>query len=386
MKGLYMSDFVVMAKPVGSLCNMQCDYCYYLNADNGSAPPHMSDEILETYIRSYMNAVSGKVISFTWHGGEPTLAGLDFFKKAVSLQKKYLPAGKECWNNLQTNGLYLDDAWCRFLKENRFDVGVSIDGTRFIHDMYRHDTGGKPTYQRVADTVMRLKKHGIMPDLLCTVTSDTAANGKAVYEALRRFNTGWIQFIPIVRRVNGSVTEDSVTPQLYGRFLKDVFRAWASHDMGKTNVQLFAETALVLAGGTPDVCWLAETCGTVLIVERDGNVYSCDHFVDRHHLIGRIPEDDLGALAASEVQRSFGNAKKDTLVRQCRECPYLKFCGGGCLKDRFGSADDGEQGLYYLCDGLRQYYDYAVPLLKQSMELSSQSYSSAEIMRILFKK
>ena len=386
MKGLCMSDFVVMVKPVGSLCNMQCDYCYYLNADNGSAPPHMSDEILETYIRSYMNAVSGKVISFTWHGGEPTLAGLDFFKKAVSLQKKYLPAGKECWNNLQTNGLYLDDAWCRFLKENRFDVGVSIDGTRFIHDMYRHDTGGKPTYQRVADTVMRLKKHGIMPDLLCTVTSDTAANGKAVYEALRRFNTGWIQFIPIVRRVDGSVTEDSVTPQLYGRFLKDVFRAWASHDMGKTNVQLFAETALVLAGGTPDVCWLAETCGTVLIVERDGNVYSCDHFVDRHHLIGRIPEDDLGALAASEVQRSFGNAKKDTLVRQCRECPYLKFCGGGCLKDRFGSADDGEQGLYYLCDGLRQYYDYAVPLLKQSMELSSQSYSSAEIMRILFKK
>ena len=381
-----MSDFVVMAKPVGSLCNMQCSYCYYLNADNGTAPPHMSDEILETYIRSYMNAVSGKVISFTWHGGEPTLAGLEFFRKAVALQKKYLPSGKECWNNLQTNGLYLDDTWCRFLKENRFDVGISIDGTRFIHDLYRHDTGGKPTYQRVADTVNRLKKHGIKPDLLCTVTSDTATNGKAVYEALRRFNTGWIQFIPIVRRENGEVTEDSVTPQLYGKFLKDVFREWASHDMGKTNVQLFAETALVIAGGTPDVCWLAETCGTVLIVERDGNVYSCDHFVDRHHLIGNVLEDDLSTLAESEVQRSFGNAKKDALVRQCRECPYLKFCGGGCLKDRFAAADDGEQGLYYLCDGLRQYYDYAVPLLKQSMELSSQSRSSAEIMRILFKK
>lgn len=381
-----MSDFVVMAKPVGSLCNMQCSYCYYLNADNGSAPPHMSDEILETYIRSYMNAVSGKVISFTWHGGEPTLAGLEFFQKAVALQKKYLPAGRECWNNLQTNGLYLDDTWCRFLKENRFDVGVSIDGTRFIHDLYRHDTGGRPTYQRVADTVTRLKKHGIMPDLLCTVTSDTAANGKAVYEALRRFNTGWIQFIPIVRRENGSVTEDSVTPQLYGKFLKDVFREWASHDMGKTNVQLFAETALVLAGGSPDVCWLAETCGTVLIVERDGNVYSCDHFVDRHHLIGNVLENDLGTLAESDAQRSFGNAKKDALVRQCRECPYLKFCGGGCLKDRFANADDGEQGLYYLCDGLRQYYDYAVPLLKKSMELSAQSHSSAEIMRLLFKK
>lgn len=381
-----MTDFSVMAKPTGSLCNMQCSYCYYLNADNGSAPPRMSDDILETYIRSYIEAIDGDTISFTWHGGEPTLAGLDFYRKAIAFQKQYLPKGKQCWNNLQTNGLHLDDEWCRFLKENHFDVGVSIDGTRYIHDLYRKDTQGNGTWERVKDNILRLKKYGIKADLLCTVTSDTAQNGKSVYQALRKLDTGWIQFIPIVRRTENGVTEDSVTPQLYGRFLKDVFREWASHDMGKVNVQLFSETALVLAGGTPNVCWLAEKCGTVLIVERDGGIYSCDHFVDQKHLIGNLKTDNLRDLINSDVQQNFGNAKRDSLVQECRACPYLKICGGGCLKDRFSVSSDGEPGQYYLCKGLLQYFDYAVPLFQKAMDYSRRGYTSAKIMQELFRK
>ncbi len=379
-----MTAFTIMAKPVGSLCNMRCSYCYYLEADNGSAPMHMDDDILEKYIRSYMEEADGDVISFTWHGGEPTLAGLDFYRKAVSLQQKYLPAGKECWNNLQTNALNLTPEWCEFLKQNRFDIGVSIDGTRFLHDMYRQDAAGNNTYERIVKNIAMLKKYGIRADLLCTVTSDTARSPKAVYQTLRALDTGWIQFIPIVRRSGGKVTEDSVTPEGYGKFLKGAFREWASHDMGKVNVQLFSETALVLAGSKPNVCWLAETCGNVLVVERDGGIYSCDHFVDRHHLVGNIMTDTFQGILAGEAQKTFGQRKKDALTAQCRECPYLKICGGGCPKDRFALSRDGEAGQYYLCEGLLQYFGYAVPLFQKAMKLSASGASSTAIMKQLF--
>ena len=379
-----MTAFTIMAKPVGSLCNMRCSYCYYLAADNGDAPMHMDDEVLETYIRSYMEEAEGDVISFTWHGGEPTLAGLDFYRKAVELQKKYLPSGREVWNNIQTNALLLDEEWCRFLKENRFDIGVSIDGTRFLHDLYRKDAAGNKTYEKIAKNLAALKKYGVRADLLCTVTSDTAKSPKAVYQTLRALDTGWIQFIPIVRRIGGEVTEDSVTPEGYGKFLKGVFREWAAHDMGKVNVQLFSETALVLAGGKPNVCWLAETCGNVLVVERDGGIYSCDHFVDRHHLVGNIMTDHFKDVLESETQKQFGRRKKDALTSQCRACPYLNICGGCCPKDRFALSNEGEPGQYYLCPGLLQYFDYAVPLLKKAMELSAKGYSSSAIMKQLF--
>ncbi len=379
-----MADFVVMAKPAGSLCNMRCSYCYYLHADNGSAPMHMDDEVLEKYIRSYIEAEDGDVISITWHGGEPTLAGLDFYRKAVALEKKYLPAGKQCWNNLQTNGLALNEEWCVFLRDNHFDVGVSIDGTKFVHDLYRHDAAGSGTYDRVKNNILLLKKYGIRPDLLCTVTSDTADSARAVYQALRSFDTGWIQFIPIVRRGADGVTADSVTPEAYGRFLKTVFKEWASHDMGRVNVQLFSETSLVLAGGRPTVCWLAETCGNVLIVERDGGVYSCDHFVDRNHLLGNIMTDDLNSLVTCERQVSFGQSKKTSLCRECRECPYLRMCGGGCQKDRFGISEDGEAGRYYLCEGLKQFWSYAVPILEKAMAMSKEGIKPSAIMKKLF--
>ncbi len=380
-----MNDFVTMAKPVGSLCNMSCSYCYYLKADSSQDPSvyRMKDTVLETYIRTYLEHCDQSTVSFTWHGGEPTLAGLDFFEKAVSLQKKYLPQGKSCWNSLQTNGILIDEKWCAFLKKNRFDVGVSIDGTRYIHDLHRNDNAGDDTYRKAENAVKLLKRHGIEPDLLCTVTSDTAENARAVYTALRKLDTGWIQFIPIVRRdLNGNVTEDSVKPEQYGRFLKEIFREWITHDLGKLNVQIFAETSLELAGKPSNVCWFAETCGNVLVVEKDGSVYSCDHFVNRDHRLGNLNEEDICALADSERQRAFGNAKKDTLSKQCRECEWLSLCHGCCPKDRFLINEDGEK-QYYLCEGLRMYFAYAVPLLKKAMELSRQGKTQAYIMSAL---
>ena len=363
---------------------MQCSYCYYLHTDIHRNPEYrMRDDVLETYIRTYIEAAEDNVIPFTWHGGEPTLAGLDFYEKAVALQKKYTPAGKTCLNNLQTNGLLLDDAWCAFLKKNRFDVGISIDGTRFVHDLYRKDTAGNGTYTRVAASAERLKKAGIRPDLLCTVTEDTAQSAESVYRALRRFDTGWIQFIPIViRDASGTAKEPSVTPESYGKFLKKVFREWMKNDIGKTNVQLIAETALVLAGKPANVCWFAETCGNVLIVEKDGGVYSCDHFTDADHYLGNITETDIGALASSQKQKAFGNAKKDTLAKQCRECPYVGICHGCCPKDRFTVNADGEN-VCYLCEGLKTFFEYAVPRLRKMMELSSQGKTPAQIMKAL---
>ncbi len=381
--------FVTMAKPIGSFCNMSCEYCYYLHADNGEdfANIRMSDSLLETYIRDYIAQCGGEVVSFTWHGGEPTLAGLDFYEKVMELEKKYLPEGKQCWNNLQTNALLINEDWCRFLKKHHWDIGVSIDGTRYVHDLYRHDAGGNGTYERVQKAVKLLEKNGIHPDLLCTVTADTARNGKAVYTALSAFRTGWIQFIPIVRRDSeGNVTPDSVTPELYGKFLKDVFREWIRHDLGKTNVQIFAETSLVLAGGHSNVCWFSETCGNVLIVERDGGVYSCDHFVDQEHKLGSLPADSLAALAAGEKQRQFGNSKRDSLTQKCRNCPWLHICHGCCPKDRFLVNEDGEPGQYYLCEGLRDFFAYAVPQLEEAMDLSRKGKSPQEIMTLLRRK
>ena len=380
-----MRNFVTMVKPVGSFCNMSCSYCYYLHADNQQDMKEirMSDAVLEKYIRSMIEAVEGDVVSFTWHGGEPTLAGLDFYQKAMALQKKYCPQNKTIWNNMQTNGLLIDEAWCKFIKENHFDVGLSIDGTRFVHDQYRNDAGGNDTYQRVQKTLLLFQKYGIQPDLLCTVTDATAENAKAVYTALRSFHTGWIQFIPIVRRdENGKVTEDSVKPEAYGRFLKSVFKEWVTKDLGKLNVQLFAETALVLSGKKANVCWLSETCGNVIVVEKNGNVYSCDHFVDRNHLLGNLTEDPLEILVDSQRQILFGKEKANVSQR-CRQCPWLDICHGGCPKDRFLIEDEEKQ--YYLCEGMKMYLDYAVPVLKEAMRLSSKGFSSPEIMKVLKK-
>ena len=381
------NPFVVMAKPIGSLCNLRCSYCYYLEAGlrNGQLQQYrMSDEMLERYISEYIASNPGPTIQFTWHGGEPTLAGLDFYKKAVELQKKYLPAGWECWNNLQTNGLLLDDEWCEFLKKNRFDIGLSIDGSSAVHDTFRKHPDGRGSYDETVAAVKRLQAHGIQPDLLCTVTSASAKDPLAVYRGLRNLGTGWIQFIPIVCfDDDGNVTLDSITPEGYGKFLCDIFDEWLYHDLGKLDVQLFAEMALVWSGGQASLCWMAPTCGRVLIVEHDGGVYSCDHFVDPDHRIGTLGENTLEELVDLPRQQAFGQSKRDALPTRCKECPWLDLCGGGCLKDRFLTDEHGDEGLYYLCDGLRELFAHAEKPMKRVMALSRQRLSPDAIMQML---
>lgn len=355
--------FVVMAKPAGPICNLECGYCYYLDTARFYGRPHqfrMSDNLLDTYVRQYIEASPGPIIHFVWHGGEPTLAGLDFYRRVVELQQRYLPEGWTCWNNLQTNGTLLDDEWCAFLAEAHFDVGLSIDGTPWLHDAQRKDRSGHGTYERVLAAAHRLQAHGVQPDLLCTVTAALAEEPISVYRSLRDVGSKWLQFIPIVRRgPDGRVTPDSVTPEAYGRFLSTVFDEWMHHDIGRLNVQLFAETMRVWAGGTASLCVMAPTCGRVLVVEHDGAVYSCDHFVTPEHRIGDLHSDQLGTLVDSPVQVRFGTDKRDGLPEQCRSCPWLTVCNGGCPKDRFALSEDGEPGLNYLCDGFRRLFAHA---------------------------
>ena len=376
-----------MAKPTGSLCNMNCGYCYYLGADSRGEDTRMSDALLEVFIRRYIEESPGPVVSFTWHGGEPALAGLEFFRLAVELQKRYLPEGWTCWNNLQTNGTLLDDEWAVFLAENRFDVGLSVDGTPELHDLYRKDRGGGGTYERVVAAVSRLQARGIQADLLCTVTAVTAESPLAVYRALRQLGTGWIQFIPIVRKTpGGELTPESVGGEGYGRFLCVIFDEWLLNDIGKTEVQLFAETAMVRAGRAAALCWMAPVCGRVLIVERDGGVYACDHYVKPEYRLGDIAESGLASLVDSPGQLSFGAGKRDTLPKQCRECQWLSLCNGGCPKDRFALTGSGEPGLNVLCQGLKLFFAHSEAPMKRVMELRRLGFGPHAIMAELRKE
>lgn len=384
-----------MAKPVGSRCNMRCSYCYYL--EKGRFSQHekqsrMSFELLERMLRQTINAAcppyssGGQTVSFVWHGGEPTLAGLDFYKKVVALEKKYLPKGTAAWNNIQTNGILINDEWCRFLKENHFDVGLSIDGSEAVHDANRRDLGGKGTWKRVRGNLDRLRRSGIEPDLLCTVNSSSAADPLGVYRALRETGAGWVQFIPIVVREGEGFSKESVSPEGYGEFLKAVFREWSENDLGRMDVQFFAEMAKIIAGGQASLCWMAPSCGRVLICEEDGSVYSCDHFVDDEHRIGSLKKDRLSDMANSDEQFAFGDAKSGSLTAECRACPYLRFCYGGCPKDRFAKSKDGEEGQYYLCPGLNSFFEEAVPRLEKIVSLSRSGNKPAEIMEELRKE
>ena len=379
--------FVVMAKPAGSACNMRCAYCYYLHNPESSASGVMSPDTLECFIRSYIAASPGPVVSFVWHGGEPTLAGPDFYREAVRLQRRYLPEGWECWNNLQTNGLLLDDAWCDFLAEEDFDVGISLDGTQALHDFFRPDAGGQPTWTRITESIRRLQRHGIQPDLLCTVNARTAEQGAAVYRTLRDLGTGWMQFIPVVcRDESGETSPLSVTARAYGTFLTDVFAEWIYHDLDKTEVQLFSETAVALSGGEASLCWLRETCGDVPVVEKDGSVYACDHFVRAEYRRGSLLDTPFEQLINSPEQLAFGQQKKDGLTAACRNCPWLSLCHGGCPKDRFALSPDGEAGQYALCEGLKMYFDYAVPRLRRAMALSAQGTDRSRVMQLLIQE
>jgi len=348
----------------------------------------MSGVTLERLIAEYLAASPDREISFIWHGGEPTLAGLEFYQQVVRLQERYLQKGRSCYNNLQTNGILLDDNWCSFLAKHNFGVGLSLDATPEIHDTYRRDRGGNGSYQASLQAVYRLQRHGIKPDLLCTVTADAAQRPLDAYRSLRDLQTGWIQFIPIVRRdLGGDLTPDSVTGEAYGEFLCRVFDEWLLHDFGVTGVQLFAETMLVAAGGEPSLCWMQASCGRALIVESDGDIYSCDHFVDSNHFLGFLGSSTtLDAALHHRDQRKFGNVKRDTLPQCCRICDVLLYCHGGCPKDRFPTSSNPDPDLNVLCTGLHAFFNHAETHLRRLLALRKRNLPDHTIRELMAKR
>lgn len=371
---MFKLPFTIMVKPIGSACNMACKYCYYLGNDLSKRQP-MSYETLELVIKEYFAADDSDTYSFIWHGGEPTLRGLEFFKKAVELQKKYLPEGKNCWNNLQTNGLSLNEEWCAFLKKESFDVGLSIDGTKLIHDTYRKDASGKDTYDRIKENIQLLKRYGIRPDLLCTVNRMTCEDPYGVYHSLKDLDTGWLQFIPIVNfRQDGTLDEDSVDVKAYGDFLHSIFHQWFYHDTNRLGIQLFMEMLLAYSGKRQTLCWLQEECGNVPVIESDGRVYSCDHFVNETNRIGDLHETSLSEIM--EKQEAFSK-RKSTLSKKCTNCPFLFLCHGGCIKDR----DD--TGNNVLCDAYLPLFEKTKEVMEKTILLMRQGKSLPQAAAVL---
>ena len=385
--------FHVMAKPSGSTCNLDCKYCFYLSKEtlpDGPGAGEMDDETLETFIRSYIDGVTGPEVVFSWQGGEPTLRGLDFFRHVVALQKKYAKSNQRIENDLQTNGVLINDDWAAFLKEHRFLVGLSIDGPRELHDKFRVNKGGAPTFDKVMAAAQRLQKFGVRFNTLTCVHRFNASRPLDVYRFLRReLDSTYIQFIPIVQKKgfetaapqtwdisslpmlgsaearpdhpNSVVTDWSVDPMEYGYFLSRVFDEWRRKDFGRVLVSQI-ETLVAQHLGLPSqVCIYSEFCGKGVAVEHDGSVYACDHYVYPEYRLGTIGEKPLAEMVFSPTQVKFGYAKSESLPQYCRTCPYLTDCWGECPKNRLIRTPNGEPGLNYLCSGLRRFFKHALP-------------------------
>jgi uncharacterized protein len=385
-----------MAKPRGAICNLDCAYCFYLPKEDlyrGSSF-RMSDETLESYTRQYIQNQRVPEVNFAWQGGEPTLMGLDFFRKAVAYQQKYARPGQRIENALQTNGTLLDDEWCKFFAENRFLIGISLDGPREAHDLYRKDKGGAPTFDRVLRAVKLLKNHKVDFNILTCVSASNVERPLDVYHFLRdEIGAEYIQFIPIVERENATgfqegtaLTSRSITGEQYGRFLISIFDEWVRRDVGKVFVQMF-DTALGRWLGAPGgLCVFQETCGLALAMEHNGDVYSCDHFVEPRHRLGNLLETPLTELVGSEQQKQFGIDKRKSLPHYCRECPVLFACNGGCPKDRTDLTPDGEAGLNHLCEGFKAFFIHVDEPMRLMARLLGQRRLAAEIMKIHIAK
>ena len=385
--------FQVMLKPRGSICNLDCRYCFYLDKEKlyPGAGFRMSDELLEEYTRQYIAAQRVPEVVFAWQGGEPTLMGLEFYRKAVALQEKYRRPGMRILNALQTNGTRLDDEWCAFFHEHHFLIGLSLDGPRPLHDAYRVDKGGQPTFDKVMAGLKLLQRHQVEFNILTCVHAANAEHPLAVYRFLRdEVGAAFIQFIPIVERVHPlhfqegtQVSPHSVTGEAYGRFLNAVFDEWVRRDVGRVSVQIFDVALAIWLGEPPGLCIFDETCGRGLAMEHNGDVYSCDHFVEPRHQLGNMQLIPLADLAGSGKQRRFGLAKRDTLPRACRECPVLFACHGGCPKDRFLQTPEGEPGLNYLCAGYKAFFTHVNAPMKQIRNLIQQNRPVTDVMALL---
>jgi uncharacterized protein len=418
--------FHLLTKPVGPICNLDCKYCFYLEKEKlypGENQWRMSDEILEEYVRQYIRSQPSPEIHFAWQGGEPTLLGVDFFRKAVALQNKFAD-GKIIFNAIQTNGTLLDDDWCEFLAANKFLVGLSIDGPAELHDKYRVDKRQQPTFDAVMRGLEFLKKHKVEFNTLTVVNRANSQQPLEVYRFLKSIGSEFIQFIPLVERTApenlkslgfdfaepplpsqrsgvsaerrklstesaalcrdaAMVTPWSVEAEQYGNFLCAIFDEWVRHDVGQTFVQLFDVALGNWMGLGSSLCVFAEKCGTALAIEHNGDLYSCDHYVYPRHKLGNVMNQSLGAMVNSPQQIKFGNDKFDSLPKFCRECEVRFACNGECPKHRFIQTPDGEDGLNYLCAAYKMFFNHIDAHMKTMARLLQHDEAPARIMEIL---
>jgi uncharacterized protein len=386
-------NFHVLAKPIGPICNLDCKYCFYLEKESlypQVAKWAMRDDVLESYIRQYIEAHDTPAVNFAWQGGEPTLLGVGYFRKLVELQKKYAN-GKQITNAFQTNCVLLNDEWAEFLHENNFLVGACIDGPEHLHNTYRVDKGGQPTFAKVMKGIETLKRNKVEFNTLTTVHHGNGDAPLEVYRFLKEAGSVYMQFIPIVERVSTQTTSDGLTlispefggeanvapwavgPRQFGKFLCAIFDEWVRHDVGRYYVQIFDISLESWVGMEPSLCVFRKTCGAALVVEHSGDLYSCDHFVYPQNRLGNIMESPLASLVESEQQLQFGQAKESALPKYCRDCDVKFACNGECPKHRFTKTPDGEPGLNYLCAGYKMFFHHIDPYMRfMAAELAAQ--------------
>lgn len=370
--------YQIFAKPIGSICNLGCHYCYYLKKQSlypDEKSFRMPEDVLEEYVLQHIETCPDPVIPFSWHGGEPTLLGLDYFRKIVELQRKHQPSGRRIINGIQTNGTLIDAEWCRFLAEERFAVGLSLDGPQEMHDSHRLTKGGEPTHTQSMLGYEFLRKHRIACDILCVVHSNNVNHPTEVYRFFKQIKATQIGFLPLVASQPDPdcvASSTTVPSDAFGSFLCTIFDEWMSEDIGQVNIQIFEESARAALGQEHTLCIFRKTCGDVPVIEHNGDFYSCDHFVDREHLLGNIRETPLVDLIESPTQRAFGQAKWDTLPRYCLECEVLNLCNGGCPKDRILRTPEGEAGLNYLCAGFKRFFTHCRPFLEKLSALRNK--------------
>ncbi|MHA7861053.1 anaerobic sulfatase maturase [Tessaracoccus sp. Y36] len=374
--------FSVVSKPTGAACNLDCTYCFFLSKDllyDEDKRQWMSPEQLDTFIREFLGGQPDGEVTLAWQGGEPTLRGLDFYRTAVELTRRYQRPGQRVQQSIQTNGTLLDDEWCRFLAEENFLVGLSVDGPQHLHDAHRVNKAGRGTHAQVIRGWEFLRKHGVETNILCTVNSANGDHGAEVYRYFRDvLGATFLQFIPIVERAGyeapdgkrllylqqgDDVTDRSVGPGQWGRFLSEVFDEWLKADVGRVFVQHF-DVMLAARFGQYSLCVHSPECGTALAVEHNGDVYSCDHYVEPGYKLGNVADGGFQQYLQLPEQREFGRSKRTSLTEQCRRCPVRWACHGGCPKDRFATLADGEPGQNYLCEGYYGFFSHAAPTIE----------------------
>jgi uncharacterized protein len=382
-----------MAKPAGAQCNCRCDYCFYLEKRRlypGSSF-RMSDDIMEAYIGQAMSTHPGPDVPITWQGGEPTLMGLDFFRRTVEAERRHARPGRRAAHSIQTNGVLIDESWCLFFHDHGFLVGLSLDGPQELHDSFRRDAGGKSVFSRVVRAARLMQEHGVEFNILCTVNAANSHHPLTVYRFFRdEIGARYVQFIPVVERTTGPanrdgwpVTSRSVHGADFGLFLSEIFDEWVRRDVGFMFIPFFDAVLASYVYGESTLCALRPTCGDALALEHNGDVYACDHYVDPAFLLGNILETPVGELLLLEGQRAFGRAKSASLPGECRECRFLFTCHGECPKNRVLATRNGEPGLNWLCEGLKAFFAHTERPMRLMADLLSRRQPAGGIMRIL---